>query len=403
MERGMKKPPLALLFPLVSLTNTMGLLYAAALPFIPHYFQITKAAAQQTVSFYVLGALLAYIVYAPLSKAIGRKPALYIGCGVMVLGSLLCLAAIDDTLFPLLLLGRTMTAFGAASGLIISNIMIADTCSEIEKKKALSTLMASYGLIPPLGVLLGGLITTSFSWAGCFYFMLFYAVLMTFLCFFLPETGPGTGRHHLHVGVILKSYYRQVCQLIPFLYTLIVAAAAIVLYLFAAEAPFIATHHLKLSPSQFGLYNLIPSCGFFVGGLTAAYFNQRLSSKAWLLIGGCGFFLFSLLMWWCFDLGLVNALTLFGIPVLIFIVSPALLSHGQSCTVQLSEDRVYACSFLYVAQCVSIFLGITALRAFAPTDPTSLPILYSIAGLLMLLFWIIIQLLSKSRSSKQST
>jgi MFS family permease len=383
----MKKPQVSILFFLISFANVLGLLYAAALPDLTAYFQVTKAAAQKTVSFYLLGALLAQIIYAPLAKALGRKPTLYIGCVVAILGSALCLIAIDLHSFPLLLFARVMTACGAASGLILTNTILSDSFSIQEQKKHLSYLMSGFAILPALAVTFGGFITESLSWIGCFYVTLLYSVFVTSLCFFLPETGKETGFHHLHPLKILKAYGKQFSSVKPFLYMLIVSCASLILYVFSAEAPFIALHQLKISANHFGLYNLIPNIGLFLGGIASAALSHRFSSQTLIFAGGLGFFLFSSAMWVLFDVGVLNALTLFGIPLLIFLVTPTILSQGQASCLAGSTDKVYASSALYMFQFSWVFLSITSLGLFPVTDAAALPIVYSVSGGLILLLW----------------
>jgi DHA1 family bicyclomycin/chloramphenicol resistance-like MFS transporter len=399
MTQTTKKPQISILFFLFTLANVLGVLYAAALPGLKDYFQVTKAAAQQTGSFYLVGCLLAQVVYAPLAKALGRKPAIYIGCSLALLGSLLCLVAIETQAFSLLLFGRVLTAFGAACGVTLTSILISDSLSLHEQKKILSYLMTSFAIIPAIGVTVGGFITEYISWQGCFYFMLFYSVVVSVLCLWLPETAKDKGSHHLHVMRIAKSYFHQFSQLLPALYALIYASSAIILYAFSMEAPFIAKNQLHMPADRFGLYNLIPNIGLFLGGIASAQLSHRLSSKTLIFLGGCGFFLFSAAMWVFFEMNLINAFTLFGMPLLVFFVTPTILSHGQASSLAASEDKVYASSALYIFQYFSMFLSIIILGLFPAQDASALPIVYSCAGFLILALWAVVQILPKKRHS----
>jgi MFS transporter, DHA1 family, multidrug resistance protein len=385
---AMKKPSIVILFFLISFANFLGVLYSAALPNLTDDLHITKVDAQKTISFYVIGCLLAQIAYAPVAKAIGRKKAIYIGCAIAIFGSLLCVISIQLEAFSLLLAGRVLTAFGAACGPILTSTLIADAFSLHEQKKILSYLMSGFTLLSALGVTIGGFITQYFAWQDCFYFMLFYALLVSSMCLLLPETSAERGTHHLRIFAILKSYFKQFSNPLPVLYALIVASASIILYVFSVEAPFIAQNQLHLSPDAFGLYNLIPNLGLLLGGLASAYFSHKLSSKKLILLGAVAFTLFSITMWTFFNLGLINTLTLFGFPFLIFFVTPTIMSHGQACILTGSEDKVYASSAIYMLQYFWVFLSISLLGLFPPQDSSMLPIVYSSAGGLMIVLWI---------------
>ena len=355
MEHIAKKPQISILFFLISFANVLGILFTTALPGLADYFQVTKAEAQKTISFYLIGCLLAQIIYGPIAKALGRKPAIYIGCSLTLIGSLLCLISIGIDSFSLLLFGRVLTAFGAACGLVLTNVVISDALSLPEQKKILSYLMSGFAIFPAISVTIGGFITEYMSWKGCFYFMLLYSIFVSGLCILLPETAKEKGFHHLNVIGIAKSYFKQFSQLLPALYAIIVACASIILYAFSAEAPFIAKNQLHMSAGRFGLYNLIPNIGLFLGGIAAAKLTAGFSSKLLILIGGCGFFLFSMIMWTLFEVGFINAITLFGMPLLIFFVTPVILSHGQTSALAASEDKVYASSSLYIYQYCWVF------------------------------------------------
>ncbi len=397
MEHTAKKPRISILFFFVSLANVLGVLFSTALPSLAAYFHISKTEAQKTVSYYLIGALLAQIAYAPVAKAIGRKPAIYLGCSLTVLGIILCLFSINISSFSLMLFGRALTAFGAACGLVLTNVLLADVFSHTEQKKILSYLMTGFAVFPAISMTIGGFITEYISWQACFYFMLFYSLFVGGLCILLPETAKEKGAHHLHVIRIARGYLTQFSHLKAVIYALIVSCASIILYVFAAEAPFLSKELLHLTPDQFGLYNLIPNIGLFVGGIASARLSHRYSSNSFILIAGSGFFVFSALMWACFAWGFVNIFTLFGMPLLIFLVTPILLSQGQVSCLAASEDKVYASSSLYILQYFWMFLSISFLGVFPATSPQALPIVYSCSGFFILILWLAVKGLSKGK------
>lgn len=391
MEDNPKKPQVSILAFLFSFANVLGILYVTALPDLTQYFQITKTQAQNTLSFYLAGCVLAQFVYPALSKAIGRKPCIYTGCSLTLLGSLLCLISIKTGLFSLLLFGRTLTAFGAACGPISTNALITDTSTPAETRKIFSYLMSGFIIFPSIGVALGAFITQYLAWESCFYFMLAYAIFVFALCIFLPKTGKPRDLGHLHLFRIAKAYIKQFSSLTAILYSFIVASASIILYVFSAEAPFIAQNQLNISALLFGLYNLIPNVGFFLGGIISACLSHKIPSKILVLFGSCGFFLLSIFMWVLFDTGFINGLSLFGMPFLIFFASAIILPNGQACVLSRSEDKPYMASLLYIIQYLWIVLSIAALQFSSPLDASILPIVYSCSGALMILLWLIVQ------------
>jgi MFS family permease len=380
-----RKPQLPILMFLLPLAGTLGVFISPILPILRGVFEISKAEAQNLVTVYLLGCFLGQIPFAPLSNALGRKPALYIGGAIAALGALLCILAVELHQFQLLLWGRCILALGASSGVILTNAFLTDAFTHAEVKKSLAYLTGAFAVIPAFGVAVAGLIARFFPWQGCFYFTFLYILFVMGLGFFLPETAQNTGRFHLHPMKILRGYRAQLSHPRFVLYALLLGCSSIILYLFSAEAPFVGLHRLDLSPELFGFYNLIPNIGLLLGGFLSA----RLSKLPFGLIGGCFLFLLAALaMGLFFDLGEVNLFSLFGPPCLIYFSFPFIFSGGQAEAIAISENKTYASSVLYMAQYASVGITLLSLHLFSSSNIMAMPMLYAIAGALMILFWV---------------
>ncbi len=391
MDQTQKKPQLLILMLLFSFANAMGIMYTAALPELTKSLHITKFQTQDTFSIYVLGCLLAQLFYAPFANALGRKPAVYIGGSLAIIGSLLCLIAVEASSFSLLLVGRGLTALGAGCGVILTNTMIADSFPFAEAKKFFSFLLGGFAIFPSVGITIGGFITEYLSWKGCFYYMLFYSLFVVSLSILLPETAKEKNLSHLNVKKIAKSYFKQ-ARNIPFLfYAVIVAFACNILYVLSSEAPFIATHQMHISPDHFGSLALIPYAGLFLGGILSGKLGHRFSAKILLLVGALVFLAAAGIMWACFANNIITIATLFGFPFLVFFSFPIIVSNGQTLSLAVSEDKAYASSIMSMFQFAFIFVSILSLRCFSPENAAALPIMYTISGILMLVFWCIIK------------
>lgn len=388
-----RNPQLSILFFLFSFANVLGLLYTAALPDLTKYFHVAKDQAQQTISFFLLGYALGQIVFAPLSNALGRKLAIYIGLSIAILGSVLCLISIELNLFSLLLFGRILTAFGASCGLMLTFTLVGDSFTHAQGKKILSYLICGFAAFPAIGIVLGGFITEHLSWKSCFYFMLVYSFLVMGLCVLLPETAKDRHLRHLKISRIAQSYLKQARHLLFILCALLMACAGVIIYIFSAEAPFIAINQLHLSPDLFGLYNLFPYIGLCLGGFTSAHLSHKLSSKSWILLGSCLFVISSLFMLILFEAGFVNVFTLFVIPLLTFFAVPIILANCSALALMISEDKAYASSLMNAIQIFLVFLCVASLSFFPSQKASILPMVYSISGVLMILLWILLKTL----------
>lgn len=390
MEHRERKPQLGILFFLYSFTNLLALFYTAALPNLKEAFHITKNQAQLTIALFLLGYSIGLLVYGPLSNALGRKKAIYIGGGISILGSIICLISSEMLSFPLLLVGRFLTAFGACCGLSLTYVIIADAYSHAEAKKKISYIVGGFAVFPAVGIALGGLMTDYLSWKSCFYFMLVYSVFVIVLCSFLPETLKEKQAHHLKIKTIIKAYCKQGCHLGFLLCVLILMSGGFFMYIFAAEAPFIAKE-LNLSPTAFGLYDFIPYIGLFLGGFASALLSHRLSSKNLLLLGCGAAFLFSAAMLALFIAGKVNIFSLFVVSACVFFTISTIISHSTAIALVVSEDRAYAASLMNALQEFLIFLSISSLSFMSAPKNLMLPLFFTGCSFMILLVCFILR------------
>lgn len=368
-------------------------MYSAALPDLTSYFGVSKDIAQQTIVLYLAGFGMGQLIYGPISSAIGRKNALYIGCSIAILGSLLCIFAIEEKLFTLLLAARVVTAIGAASGLGMTFTMISDSFSHEEAKQKVSILIGGFAFFPAVGIYIGGLLTKYYSWESCFYFMAFYALFILTLTFFLPETLKEKDPSNLHLIQILRVYFSHFRHMLFLFCSLILGVSGGVVYIFAAEAPFIALDQLHISPDLFGLLNLIPFFGLFVGGFFSSHISSKLLPKALILTGSLIYFISSIAMLVSFEVGYINASSLFIFPLAIFFSFPMIFSSSSLLGISISPHKSYASSLINFLQ---IMIGVAIMETvyfFPIENATILPLYYSCVGVLLLILFGILNLL----------
>src|SRR5690606_19975711 len=95
-----------------------------AFPQISQDFSIHLASdIQWIVAALFLGFGLGQLVFGPLSDVFGRKPPIYWGIAIFMIGSIL--AGLADS-FPLFILGRFLQGFGGAAPRIVSMALIRD-------------------------------------------------------------------------------------------------------------------------------------------------------------------------------------------------------------------------------------------------------------------------------------
>src|SRR5690606_17410179 len=115
-----KKPSFTTLVLLISFATVNAVLFTPELPQLAELFKVSKDSAEQTVAWFLLGYAIGQLVYGPIANRLGRKPALYLGVGLQILSSLLCVLAGYLQNWSLLLVARFLLALGSGVGLMMT-------------------------------------------------------------------------------------------------------------------------------------------------------------------------------------------------------------------------------------------------------------------------------------------
>jgi DHA1 family bicyclomycin/chloramphenicol resistance-like MFS transporter len=137
-----------------------------AFPQMTQDLQVAKANdIQLVVSMLFIGLAIGQLFYGPLSDSIGRKPAIYIGFVLFILGSLLSMAASD---FSTMLAGRLLQGIGAAGPRTVAVALIRDRFHGSEMARVMSFIMTVFILVPIFAPALGQAILIFAGWRSIF-------------------------------------------------------------------------------------------------------------------------------------------------------------------------------------------------------------------------------------------
>jgi MFS transporter, DHA1 family, multidrug resistance protein len=127
---------------------------------------------QAVISVLFLGLAAAQMIYGPISDSIGRKPAIYAGFGIFLVGCLISIAAIN---FPMMLVGRLLQGIGAAGPRVLAVAMVRDQYHGNAMASIMSTAMAVFILVPIIAPALGQFVLLFAGWQAIFGVLLLLA------------------------------------------------------------------------------------------------------------------------------------------------------------------------------------------------------------------------------------
>lgn len=385
MQKIQKEPSLFALLILVSFASVSAVLFTPGLPQIAKALGVTEAKAQLSITIFLIGYALGLLPYGPLSNRLGRKPTAYIGICIAILGCLLVLCVEKFHSFSLLMAGRLLMALGSSVGLKIALTMVGDVYRDEKATKKITSLMLSFAVAPAIAVAIGGFLTDHFGWISCFYFQTIYSFFLLIIAFFLPETCLETDPHALKVKTIAEGYLHKLKSPKLLLCAMLLGCGTSVIYLFAAEAPFIAINRIGLSAEQYGLLNFIPPVGLVLGSLLANRLAGKKPQQSIMLTGILIALTFTAAMLILFFCGFVNPWTLFIPMPLIYLGEALVYANASSLILSHAKNKSYASatmSFLNMGMTVCTLLVFESI----PTHSVILmPLFFTTTTILMLL------------------
>ncbi|MCB0167331.1 MAG: multidrug effflux MFS transporter [Anaerolineae bacterium] len=260
-----------------------------ALATIGHDLGVQRANNNQLIiSLLLLGLSIGQVIYGPLSDSIGRKPAIYGGFGLFIVGTLVSLFS---TNFPMMLVGRVLQGIGAAGPRIVSMALIRDQYQGRDMAQVMSFVMAVFILVPAVAPLFGQTILLMAHWRAIFgVFLIMALIAVTWFAIRQPETLPPDRRRPFSLQRMALAIREIVTNRMAIGCTI---AAGLVFggfmgYLNSAQQVFQNQYGLgRLFPIYFSALALaIGGASFLNARLVVRYGMRLLSSRAMQTITG---------------------------------------------------------------------------------------------------------------------
>lgn len=280
-------------------------MYLPAMPMIGEALGAPITAMQTTITAYFIAFGLAQLVYGPWADKAGRKPPLYAGIAIFLVGSVIC------TFAPTagwLIAGRAVQGFGGAALMVVPRAIIRDMYTGHAATRLMAAVMLVISVSPMLAPLAGAGLMAVTGWRGIFAALLIAGVLsLTILTLFQPETLRPENRQPFDMAATLRGSRRLLTDRTFMGLTFLGGFGMASFFVFIASASFVYTESFGLSPTGFSLAFAVNAIGFFASSQAAGPLGLRLGAKRVMVWATFGFFAFTATL---FALGLMGLATL---------------------------------------------------------------------------------------------
>ena len=244
--------------------------------------------AQLVISALFLGLAFGQMIYGPISDSTGRKPPIYFGFALFILGCLLSAAA---TSFTVMLAGRFLQGLGAAGPRIVMIALVRDGYEGRAMARIMSLVMAVFVLVPALAPGIGQVILMVAHWRAIFGVLLALALAsLVWFAFRQPETLLANRRAPFSVLLIGRAIRETCTHRTSLGYTIAAGLifGAFIGFLNSAQQIFQGQYGLgKLFPLYFAVLALsIGSASVVNSRLVMRFGMRRLSGLALSALSG---------------------------------------------------------------------------------------------------------------------
>ncbi|KTD73698.1 MFS transporter [Legionella tucsonensis] len=334
----------------ISIASVSAAIITPALPKIQTEYALGPGVIEWIVSAFLIGYVVGQLIYGPLANRFGRLKALRIGLVINLIGLVVCLLALLQESYWLLIGGRLITALGAASGLACTFMLINEWLPETQRKTAMAYSVLSFALGIGIAVVIGGIITEFLHWQGCFWILLAHGLIMLWGTCIFSETL--THPKSIYILTIVRDYYAALASAKLVIFSLVVGCCSAISYCFSAAGPQISEKILKLSAAEYGYWNILNIIGMLLGGLLAKRLLARFSANQLITIGflGVAAGIINLLIMWYF--GTQSSLWFFLITASLYLFSSFLFSGGSFVASNALKDKASAAAMMsFVNMC----------------------------------------------------
>ncbi|WP_129038946.1 multidrug effflux MFS transporter [Chryseobacterium sp. CH21] len=265
---------------ILALLNTLESLsidlYLPAFPSMAKIFNTDIGHIQVSISVFFAGFAFGQLLWGPLSDKKGRKPMLYCGLLLFIIGATAIYFTSD---IYVLWVMRFLQAFGGSAGIVIGRAIIIDLYDKHKAVTIFSQQSQISGIAPIVAPLLGSVFLKFWGWNSSFAFLCIMGLITFFMVYkYVPETNT---RIHLSEDEMLdekglKDQLKMIISNKDFINSTMVGSIAFAsLIIYISNAPFLFMEIHGFSSSTFSFIFAFNSLAL----ITAAYITPKLIKR----------------------------------------------------------------------------------------------------------------------------
>lgn len=257
--------------------------YLPGLPQLTTSLETTSAAAQLSLTAFVIGMSLGQLVIGPLSDTIGRRRPLVVGMALFGAMSVLCALAPNVATFDGI---RFLQGFAGAAGVVIARAVVRDLFNGPAAARFFASLMLVNGLAPILAPVLGAQLLRFTSWRGIFVALAAIGLVLVFAVGFgLPETLASDRRRAGGLRLTLRTFWRLAHDRVLIGYALTTAFGFSALFAYISGSSYVLQDVYGLSPQGYSAVFALNSIGIVGCAQLGGRLAHRVGSERLLRIG----------------------------------------------------------------------------------------------------------------------
>ncbi len=337
----MSRLKIILLLSYICIASISATMITPAFPQIQQAYHLSSESLEWVMSLFLIGYVVGQLIYGPIANRFGSLQALRSGLIINIVGILICIIA--STIFfnyPLLLVGRLVSALGPASGLVCTFILINVLLPPDEAKTAMAYSVISFTVGIGLFITIGSLLTQYASWVDCFWVLLLQGIILLFCTRYFRSVPQPTIA--INPRTIFSHYRKAFSNARLVIFSCMAGIVSVYSYGYSVTATVYSEINLHLTASQYGYWSLLNTVGMLCGGLLSAELIKKYGVKNTLLAGIISSVPFLIVLLFIAMNGYESVILYFAISAILFLITGLLFPTASYFASNAIDDRASA-------------------------------------------------------------